>query len=255
MHPNPSPLPSPVRTRAMVRAQNRGDDTFLGICDRHGDSIFDSATGACLQCLHIFCNLPPALASKNAGGIYFFANCETCGGPHKHHVGNRRCATCFDSSGRSRRHSPVSSRAAARALGLRFYAESCARCGETTDHWVSNGKCSVCFTAMGLERVRPGRERPNARAAARRMGLERYMDHCPTHGPTWFGVRYGACLTCCTVDGTPRKAPNETSRTVARRAGETFYKGNCPTHGETPHYTTRGLCSTCYNSAGQKRRV
>lgn len=175
---------------------------FIGICGKHGETLFETETGACLSCLSDLsgAGLPPLVVYRTAGATQYPAPCEAHGGAALHLIQNGLCVECFA----EQRGDPV--RVRARREGRKTYDAHCDACGETTEHYVSRGLCSTCFTTAGAPRVEGGGPSGNpARIAARAAGLTTYQDSCPTHGEHAHHTARGKCLGCFTTLGHPRK--------------------------------------------------
>ncbi len=171
---------------------------FVGRCGAHGETLFDTRTGACLVCLSLAApDIPPRLAYMSAGATLFPIECAEHGPGSYASVRTRVCVLC-----QSERQSSSPARARARRNNETTYHDECERCG-THEHYVSNGKCSACFTTMGVARV--GQRSNPERIAARAAGLTKYQDDCDIHGRTDHHTIRGKCLQCFNSLGQPRK--------------------------------------------------
>lgn len=174
---------------------------FIGICGKHGETLFETETGACLSCLFGLSGsgLPPLVVYRAAGATQYPAPCETHGPAALHLTQNGLCVDCFA----EQRGDPV--RVRARREGRKTYDAHCDACGETTEHHVSSGTCAVCTNSVGAPRKAEARSSNRARIAARAAGLTTYQDSCPTHGEHAHHTARGKCLGCFTTLGQPRK--------------------------------------------------
>lgn len=127
---------------------------FIAICYRHGSTLFDTATGACLPCLGDRSGLPVHLAYKDSYGILYPAECKVHGST-LFHVGCFKCADCFTARGEPRARAASvqhAGRVAAKAAGERQYMAQCATHGETR-HSTARGLCLGCFNSLGKPRA------------------------------------------------------------------------------------------------------
>lgn len=136
-------------------------------------------------------------AARNFNLRKFYQTCETHGLVLWDVRGNY-CLSCHPP-----KYDPL--RSDARRAGGTTYPGACEIHG-ATPFGVYSGKCLMCFNSVGAPRRR-GVEWDPTRARARAAGNARYMAECEHHGQTEFGVRYGRCLTCFTIDGVRRTRP------------------------------------------------
>lgn len=168
-------------------------------------------------------------------------------GPSIFYSEDGRCVSCAteDASDRARRSALANSKP--------VFIGFCPHHGETAFYTRPN-ICALCGTWRGGERIQ--KPANPARAAARREGLNRYLDVCAGHGETPHHVGNGKCATCFASNGfrrTRNAGPVGNARAEARRAGRSEFLAECPTHGDAPHSVAHGRCLRCYTTAGVVR--
>ncbi len=199
---------SVLRDQELSRSDGRkaalGKSTeYLAICYQHGETLFDTPTGACLSCLAKHEKQLPLVAYRAAYAVLYPHTCERHG-PTLHHVGNFKCAECFTATGQPRTRSTANTdpaRMGAKERREGTYRGQCATHG-ATEHNTARGQCLECFTTLGKPR-QPVLGDPR-RVEARRTGASRYMATCEVHGEVPHHTVRGRCLTCFNTLGYPR---------------------------------------------------
>lgn len=229
---------SVTNRRALNREIRRASKTpeFIGQCGLHGETLFDSKTGACLSCLCAApADVPVRLAYKAAGAALYPAVCSYHG-ETLFVVQNLRCRECFAESVGD------PARVSARREGRAHYDSIC-DIHDLGPHSVATGKCVACSP------------REPARAAARAAGAPTYLAVCEACGESPHYVTNGKCSGCFTTAGMERRGrTTNPARIEARARGLTSYQDVCDIHGSTAHHTIRGKCLSCFNSLGQPRK-
>lgn len=174
---------------------------FIGECGKHGETLYDTETGACLSCVASLLGegLPVLVAYRAAGATQYPKGCPEHGPGAMHLVRTARCVACFAED----RGDPA--RVRARKAGLATFDAHCAACGPAVPHHVSSGTCAACTNTVGKPRTAPAQQIDPARVAARAAGLTTYQSTCDIHGATAFHTTRGKCLRCFNTLGQPRK--------------------------------------------------
>lgn len=186
------------------RATDSGHSEFIAKCAHHGrESIFDTATGACLSCLADNAGLPLQARYQAAAGSCYADRCEEHGG-YTARFGEVGCSLC--------KRPETAPRILAQRAGALRYDDICATCGPSLFS-TRSGRCVTCFTVAGQSRTAtPPAGRPqqvdNPRAVARRAGDKSYLATCATHGETPHSVAHAKCLRCFNAMGHPRPVTN-----------------------------------------------
>lgn len=138
------------RASARKQALNRSSE-FFARCVKHGETLFDAETGACLNCLSEPSELPARVRYLSAYAISYPATCEIHG-ETLHGMTTNKCLRCFTGRGRLRSQTPRNeARIAARAAGDTSYAGVCEVHGAAPHHTI-RGKCRRCFNSLGYPR-------------------------------------------------------------------------------------------------------
>jgi hypothetical protein len=130
---------------------------FTEECARHGITLFDTETGACLSCLSDALprtGLPERVRYLSAYAVLYPATCPTHG-QAMHYMKSNRCSKCYTARGNPRSNeSRNTARLAARASGATTYMGTCGTHGTVAHHTI-RGKCLTCYNSLGYPRKGP----------------------------------------------------------------------------------------------------